>query len=270
MRTRLGPTGLAAVALLAVIAVVSTCAPLLAPYDPDRPDLLNALAGSTGSHLLGGDALGRDILSRLMFGARTTLLGPLITIALSTVVGTALAITAAWSGGRVDAVISRLLDVLFAVPGIVFALVTVAVLGPGMTGVVIGLSVAYMPYVARVVRSAALRERNLPYVAAAWLQGRSAVAICWRHLLPNLRPLIVAQSVSAFGFAIIDLAAISFLGLGVQPPSADWGLMVKSGLDGAMRGRPMEAISAGVLIVVVVVAVTALGDRLGSRQGGAR
>ncbi|MFI1291305.1 ABC transporter permease [Streptomyces sp. NPDC020792] len=270
MKARLGPTGLAALAVLAVVAVVSACAPLLAPYDPNRPDLFNALSGSTGSHLLGGDALGRDILSRLMFGARTTLLGPLVTIALSTVVGTALAIVAAWSGGRVDAVISRLLDVLFAVPGIVFALVTVAVVGPGMTGVVLGLAVAYTPYVARVVRSAALRERGLPYVSAAWLQGRSAVAICGRHLLPNLRPLITAQSVSALGFAIIDLAAISFLGLGVQPPAADWGLMVKSGLDGAMRGQPMEAISAGVLIVIVVVAVTVLGDRMGAEQGSAR
>ncbi|MGW1161555.1 ABC transporter permease [Streptomyces sp. NPDC002519] len=270
MKARLGPTGLAAVVLLTVVAVVSVLAPLLAPYDPNRPDLYNALTASTDSHVLGGDALGRDILSRLMFGARTTLLGPLITIALSTVVGTTLALTAAWSGGRVDAVISRLLDVLFAVPGIVFALVTVAVLGPGMTGVVIGLAVAYTPYVARVVRSAALRERSLSYVSAAWLQGRSAVAICGRHLLPNLRPLIVAQSVSALGFAIIDLAAISFLGLGVQPPAADWGLMVKNGLDGAMRGQPMEAVSAGLLIVIVVVAVTVLGDRMGAQQGGAR
>ncbi|POX48524.1 ABC transporter permease [Streptomyces sp. Ru71] len=270
MRTRLGPAGLTAAAVLVIVVLVSVCAPLLAPYDPDRPDLYTALTGSTGSHLLGGDALGRDILSRLMFGARTTLVGPLVIIALSTVVGTVLAITAAWCGGRVDAVLSRLLDVLFAVPGIVFALVTVAVTGPGMTGVVAGLAVAYTPYVARVVRGAALRERNLPYVAAAWLQGRSALAICARHLLPNLRPLIVAQSVSALGFAVIDLAAISFLGLGVQPPDADWGLMVKSGLDGAMRGQPMEAVSASVLIVLVVVAVTVLGDRMGAHRGSAR
>lgn len=169
-----------------------------------------------------------------------------------------------------DAVISRLLDVLFAIPGIVFALVTVAVLGPGMTGVVAGLAVAYTPYVARVVRSAALRERNLPYIAAAWVQGRSAVAICSRHLLPNLRPIIVAQSVSALGFAIIDVAAISFLGLGVQPPTADWGLMVKNGLDSAVRGQPMEAVSAGVLIALVVVAVNLLGDRLGRQEGDLR
>ncbi|MCX4531237.1 MULTISPECIES: ABC transporter permease [unclassified Streptomyces] len=270
MKARLGPLGLATVLLLGVLAVVTACAPLLAPQDPNQPDLFNALAGSSGTHPLGGDALGRDVLSRLMFGARTTLLGPLFTIVLSTAAGTVLAVTAAWAGGRVDAVISRLLDVLFAIPGIVFALVTVAVLGPGMTGVVAGLAVAYTPYVARVVRSAALRERNLPYIAAAWVQGRSAVAICSRHLLPNLRPIIVAQSVSALGFAIIDVAAISFLGLGVQPPTADWGLMVKNGLDSAVRGQPMEAVSAGVLIALVVVAVNLLGDRLGRQEGDLR
>ncbi|GAA2660279.1 MULTISPECIES: ABC transporter permease [Nonomuraea] len=261
--SRLGGLGTAAAALLAVVAVTTLAAPLLAPYDPDFPDLLSALAGSSSSHPLGADALGRDVLSRLMYGARTTLLGPALVICVSSVVGTALAITAAWAGGRVDAVISRVLDVLFAVPGIVFALITVAVLGPGIPGVVAGLAVAYTPYVARVVRSAALRERSLPYVAAAWVQGRSAFAICVRHLLPNLRPIIVAQSVSALGFAVIDVAAISFLGLGVQPPAADWGLMVKSGFDSAMRGQPLEAISAGVLIALVVASVSVLGDRLG-------
>lgn len=267
---RLGVLGTAAAALLAAVAAITLAAPLLAPYDPDLPDLFNALASSSGAHLLGGDALGRDVLSRLMYGARTTLLGPVLVICISSVVGTTLAITAAWAGGKVDAVVSRLLDVLFAVPGIVFALVTVAVLGPGIPGVVAGLAVAYTPYVARVVRGAALRERNLPYVAAAWVQGRSAFAICTRHLLPNLRPIIVAQSVSALGFAVIDVAAISFLGLGVQPPTADWGLMVKSGLDSAMRGQPLEALSAGILIALVVAAVNLLGDRLARQEGDHR
>ncbi|MFF2503875.1 ABC transporter permease [Streptomyces sp. NPDC058067] len=266
----LGPLGVTAAALLVLVALVTLLAPVLAPYDPDQPDLFNALGGASAAHPLGGDALGRDVLSRLMWGARTTLSGPVLIICLSTIVGTTLAITAAWAGGKVDAIVSRLLDILFAVPGIVFALITVAVLGPGITGVVLGLAVAYTPYVARVVRSAALRERNLPYVAAAWVQGRSAFAICVRHLLPNLRPLIIAQSVSALGFAVIDLAAISFLGLGVQPPTSDWGLMVKSGLDSATRGQPLEALGAGLLIVLVVAAVIVLGDRLGQEEGGRR
>ncbi|NBE53996.1 ABC transporter permease [Streptomyces boluensis] len=267
---RLGPLGTGAAVLLAAVLATTLLAPVVAPYDPNRPDLFNALAGASPAHLLGGDALGRDVLSRLMWGARTTLSGPLLIIFLSTTIGTTLAITAAWAGGKVDAVVSRLLDVLFAVPGIVFALVAVAVLGPGVPGVVLGLTIAYTPYVARVVRSAALRERQLPYIAAAWVQGRSAVGICVRHLLPNLRPLIVAQSVSALGFAVIDLAAISFLGLGVQPPTADWGLMVKSGLDSATRGQPLEALGAGLLIALVVAAVNILGDRIGREEGELR
>ncbi|MEY9876721.1 peptide/nickel transport system permease protein [Streptacidiphilus sp. MAP12-33] len=252
-----------AVGLLVVLAAAALLAPVIAPYDPDLPDLFNALGPASPTHWLGGDAVGRDVLSRVIWGARTTLLGPLLVIVCSTAVGGTLAILAAWCGGKVDAVVSRGLDVLFAVPSIVFALVTVAVLGPGLPAVVLGLTVAYTPFVARVLRSAALRERNLPYVAAAWVQGRSAFAICARHLLPNLTPLIVAQAVSAFGFAVIDQAAVSFLGLGVQPPTADWGLMVKSGLDSAMRGQPLEALSAGLLIAVVVAAGNVLGDRLG-------
>lgn len=252
--------------LLGLLVAVTLLAPFLAPYDPDAPDLFNALGFASSEHWLGGDALGRDVLSRLIHGARTTLLGPVLVIGISAVIGTALAITAAWHGGRTDAVISRALDVLFAVPGIVFALIAVAVMGPGLVPVVLGLTVAYTPYVARVLRSAALRERQLPYVAAAWVQGRSAFAICTRHLLPNLRPLIVAQSVSALGYAVIDLAAISFLGLGVQPPTADWGLMVKSGLDSAMRGNAVEAVAAGTLIALVVCAVNVLGDRLGAQK----
>ncbi|MFI6324387.1 ABC transporter permease [Nonomuraea sp. NPDC050556] len=260
------PAPLALKGFLLVLVAATILAPVVAPYDPDLPDLMNALGGSTAAHPLGGDALGRDVLSRLLYGGRTTLLGPVLIIAVSTVLGTALAITAAWWGGKVDAVVSRVLEVLFSVPGIVFALVTVAVLGPGIPGVVTGLAIAYTPYVARVVRSAALRERNLPYIAAAWVQGRSGWAIGTRHLLPNLRPLIIAQSVSGLGFAMVDLAAISFLGLGVQPPEADWGLMVKSGLDSAMRGNPMEALGAGVLIALVVASVNVLGDRLGRQS----
>ncbi|WP_455358230.1 ABC transporter permease [Streptomyces sp. SYSU K21746] len=263
MRT---PLARVSAGLLGLLVAMTLLAPVLAPYDPDFPDLFNTLGYATPDHWLGGDALGRDVLSRLMWGARTTLLGPVLVISVSAVLGTALAITAAWYGGKVDAVISRALDVLFAVPGIVFALITVAVMGPGLMPVVLGLTVAYTPYVARVLRSAALRERSLPYVAAAWVQGRSAFAICTRHLLPNLRPLIVAQSVSALGYAVIDLAAISFLGLGVQPPTADWGLMVKSGLDSAMRGNAVEAVAAGTLIALVVCAVNVLGDRLGAQK----
>ena len=262
----LGVTGVAATAVLTIIALLALLAPWVAPYDPDYPDLLAALSGPSSAHLLGADALGRDLLSRLMYGARITLIGPTFVILIATVVGTTLALIAAWNRGRVDTVISWILDVLFSVPGIVFALIAVAIFGPNLPTVVVGLSIGYIPYVARVVRGAALRERGMPYVQAAWLQGQSGIGISLKQILPNVQPIIVAQAVSSLGFAVIDLAAVSFLGLGVQPPTADLGLMVKSGFDSLLRGQGLEAISAGLTIVLIVWSITVLGDRLASNN----
>ncbi|GLU89739.1 ABC transporter permease [Agromyces sp. NBRC 114283] len=261
---RLGVVGCIAAAVLLVIALAAAFAPVVAPYDPDYPDLLASLSEPSPAHLLGADALGRDILSRLIWGARITLAGPGLVILIATVVGTLLALLAAWRGGRIDTAISWLLDVLFAVPGIVFGLIAVAIWGPSLITVVCGLAIAYVPYVARVVRGAALRERNMPYVSAAWLQGQSGAGITFTQILPNVQPIVVAQAVSSLGFAVIDLAAVSFLGLGVQPPTADLGLMVKSGFDSLLRGQPTEAIAAGTLIVLIVWCVTVIGDRLTS------
>lgn len=267
---RLGVSGLIASAVLAVFVLSAALAPWIAPYDPDFPDLLSALSGPTAQHLLGADALGRDLLSRLMYGARITLLGPTLVILIATVVGTLLALVAAWNRGRVDTVISWVLDVLFAVPGIVFALIAVAIFGPNLPTVVVGLSIGYIPYVARVVRGAALRERGMPYVQAAWLQGQSGIGISLRQVLPNVQPIVVAQAVSSLGFAVIDLAAVSFLGLGVQPPTADLGLMVKSGFDSMLRGQALEAVSAGLAIVLIVWSITVIGDRLASNARSIR
>ena len=259
---RIGIIPLCALAILIAMIAAAVFAPLIAPYNPNAPDLMAALQGPSAAHPLGTDALGRDTLSRLMFGGRTTLLGPVLVILLSTVLGLLLGVIAAWLGGAIDTTISRIVDVLFSIPGIVFALVTVAILGAGLWSVVIGLTIAYTPYAARVIRSGALRERRMPYISAAWIQGRSGATISRRHLIPNIRPLTLAQGVAALGFAVIDLASMSFLGLGVQPPSPDWGLMVKSGLDSAVRGQPTELIAASLAIALFVGAVTVVGDRL--------
>lgn len=267
---KLGPLGVAASIVLAIIVLAALLAPWVAPYDPNFPDLFAALSGPSAEHLLGADALGRDLLSRLMWGARITLLGPTLVILIATVVGVVLALLAAWNGGIVDTVISWVLDVLFAVPGIVFGLIAVAIFGPDLIVVVAGLSIGYIPYVARVVRGASLRERNMPYVQAAWLQGQSGLGISLRQILPNVQPIVTAQAVSSLGFAVVDLAAVSFLGLGVQPPTADLGLMVKSGFDSMLRGQPGEAIFAGVAIVIIVWSITVIGDRLTSTSRSTR
>jgi peptide/nickel transport system permease protein len=203
-------------------------------------------------------------------GARTSLLGPLVVVALSMLLGITIAIASAWRGGRFDLVVSSCLDVLFAFPAIVLAIIAAVVWGAGLTAASIALSIAYMPYVARVLRGAALRERTRDYVAALEVQGLRAWVICVRHITRNLVPLIAAQAAILFGYAMVDLAAISFIGLGVQPPRADWGVMVATGQSGVLQGFPMEAASAGICIVVVVIAVNLLGERLTDRAGEAQ
>ena len=158
---------------------------------------------------------------------------------------------------------------LFAFPGILLAVLAAAVFGPSLTAAATALAVAYTPYVARVLRGAALRERAQQYVAALEVQGFSGAAICLRHLVPNILKLIVAQATVLFGYAMVDLAAISFIGLGVQPPQPDWGVMVAEGENGVLQGYPAESIAAGVAIMIVVIAVNLLGERLiDTAQGG--
>jgi peptide/nickel transport system permease protein len=264
-RTGLRGTGVAGMVSAAVIAIATFVAifgPLLAPYNPNLPNLSLAWVGPVGGHLLGFDFQGRDVFSRLLAGAQSSMLGPLAVVVLSMIAGVVLAVVAAWRGGAADAVISSGLDVLFAFPGILLAVLATAIFGAGLTAAAIALSIAYMPYVARVLRGVALRERTQPYIAALEVQGASAPTICVRHLIPNMLPLIVAQGTIMFGWAMVDLAAISFLGLGVQPPQANWGVMISENQTGILQGYPLPALSAGLCIVVVVIAFNVLGERL--------
>jgi peptide/nickel transport system permease protein len=260
-----GAAGIASAAVIAVAMIMAVFGGLIAPYGPDLPNLSLAWVGPTGGHLLGYDFQGRDVLSRILAGAQTAMLGPLAVVIVSMAVGTLLAVTAAWRRGAADAVISSGLDILFAFPGILLAVLAAAVFGAGLPAAAIALSIAYMPYVARVLRGAALKERSQPYVAALEVQGASAPVICLRHLVPNMLPLIVAQATILFGYAMVDLAAISFLGLGVQPPNPNWGVMISENQSGIMQGYPLPALAAGVCIVAVVIAVNVLGERLFDR-----
>jgi peptide/nickel transport system permease protein len=259
------PLLVAAAVVLLLMVLVAVLAPLIAPYPPNQTDILAANQAPSAAHLLGTDSLGRDIYSRLLFGARLTLLGPTLIIAIATVAGVALAISAVWFGGWYDAAVSRVLNILFALPGLLVAVIAVAVIGPGLAAPVVALSLAYMPYIARILRSVALRERSLAYVEAGELVGLSGWAICRRHLLPNVMPIIRAQATLAFGSALVDLAAVSYLGLGVQPPTAEWGVMVASGQSSLLNGYPWESLSAGVAIIIVVVLVNLVGERLALR-----
>jgi peptide/nickel transport system permease protein len=252
------------VAIAVFFAIFGT---LVAPHNPDFSLLQFQFVGpfKAQGYLLGFDSQGRDLLSRLMVGARTSMLGPLLVVLMSMALGVLVSVTAAWFGGWVDATLGTIVDILFAFPGILLAVLTAAVFGFGLIAPTIALAIAYTPYIARVLRSAAVRERAREYIAAAEVQGVSTWAICARHLVPNIGLLVVAQGTLVFAWAMVDLAAISFLGLGVQPPTADWGVMVSTGETGVLQGYPLESLSAGLCIVLVVVAVNLLGERLAER-----
>ncbi len=251
--------------VLAVAAFVALFGERLAPHDPDLSNLSYSYVGPIAGHPLGFDSQGRDLFSRVLAGARSSLLGPTFVVLLAMLVGVLLAVASAWKGGRFDTFVSAALDVLFAFPAIVLAILVSVIIEPGLKSATIALSIAYTPYIARVLRSAALRERARDYIAALEVQGIRATVICIKHLGRNLLPLIVAQGAVLFGYAMVDLAAISFLGLGVRPPQADWGVMVSTGQSGVLQGYPLESLSSGVCIVVVVIAVNILGERLTER-----
>lgn len=261
-----GGVGMVSAGVLLVASLAAVLGPYITPQDPDLPNVSFDFIGPSAGHLLGYDFQGRDVLSRLLSGAQSSMLGPFLVVSLSMVTGVLLAMVAAWRGGAVDSVVSAGLDILFAFPAILLAVLATAVFGAGQLAAALALVVAYTPYVARVLRGAALRERGRAYVVALEVQGSSATSICLRHLLPNLGTLIIAQATILFGYAMVDLAAISYLGLGVQPPTANWGVMIAENQTGIVQGYPLPALLAGMAIVLVVIAVNLLGERVFERS----
>ena len=265
---RAGLTFVIALGVLAVMTASAIFAPFLAPYPPDAVDFAAVYASPSPAHWLGTDGLGRDILSRLIYGARTALLGPLLVVVASTVLGILLGLLAGWRGGWIDAVLGRVFDVLFAFPSLLIAIMAVALFGKGLVAPVIAMSIAYAPFVARLTRSLVAAERHRPYVAAYRVQGFGGAWIALRRVLPNVTPIVGAQSTLNFGYVLAELAALSFLGLGVQPPSADWGAMINEAQAGLIGGHLLPAIAPAVAVVVVVVAVNIIGEELSDRIGG--
>jgi peptide/nickel transport system permease protein len=262
-----GAVGMVSAAVIALATLVAIFGRFVAPADPDLATLSQSYVGplQVSGHPLGFDGQGRDLLSRLLAGAATSMLGPLAVVVICMALGTFVAVSSAWRRGTYDAIASSSLDVMFAFPGLLLAIMAATVFGVGLWAAVLALAVAYTPYVARVLRGAALKERSQQYVAALEVQGASALSICTRHLIPNMAPLIVAQATILFGYAMVDLAAISFIGLGVQAPKANWGVMVSENQSGVLQGYPLPALAPGLCIVVVVVAFNILGERLYAR-----
>ncbi|WP_326628193.1 ABC transporter permease [Streptomyces sp. NBC_01318] len=264
------PVVVTAGAVLVLVVVAAVLAPLLAPYAPDAIDLSASLAGTGGEHLLGTDSSGQDLLSRVLYGARTSLIAPILLLSIAALLGVTLGTLAAWRGGWVDTLVSRLTDVMYAFPGLLFTVLIIAVFGAGMTTSVLALGLAYTPTVAKYTRSVALAERRKPYIDAYRVQGMGGARICARHLVPNLGRSVLGYLVVLFGEALMSLATLSYLGFGAQPPSSDWGLMVQEGQAAVVQGALLPALVPGIAIALVVVSFNVVGvwaaDRLGSRR----
>lgn len=250
---------------LLVVAGMAILAPVLAPHSPEATSLLNSLLppGSEG-HPLGTDSVGRDLLSRLMYGARLSLLAPLAVVLLSGVLGTAIGLLAARAGGWVDAVLSRGMDIVFSFPSLLLAMLVVAVFGPGLAAPICALAVSYTPFIGRVVRSVALQEGARPYVESYRVMGFGELWVTVRHLLPNMLPVLLAQGALSFGYALMDLAALSYLGLGVRPPEADWGSMISQERGAMLQGEPWSGLLPGLVVLLTVVSVNLIGEHVGT------
>ncbi len=250
--------GLVIVVSLILIAIF---APLIAPKDPLSGNLSASLASPGSDYWLGTDKNGRDVLSRLIYGARVAIGGALGVVIISELIGVPLGIWAGYKGGKVDAVIMRFFDLMLAFPPLLLAFAVVAAFGPSLRNVVISLGILYVPFAARVVRSVTLVQREMIYTEAAKAMGYPQRRIVFRHILPNtLSPVIVVTSLD-LAFAMLDIAALSFLGLGVQPPTADWGTMLSEG-RAVLLTDPHVAVSAGIAILIAVLGFNLLGDGL--------
>lgn len=250
--------GLAAVVALCLAALG---AGLLAGYPPDAQHMETTLAPPSGAHPLGTDEFGRDVLSRLLFGARLTLLASSVSVLLAAVAGSALGLTTGYFGGAYDSLAGRVIDVLFSFPVLLLGIAIVAVLRPGEPSVVLAIAIASLPNFARVARSAIIAEREREYVIAAHAIGAPVPYIIVRTLLPNLiGPLVVLVSLG-FAYAVLYEASFSFLGLGAQPPTPEWGVMLASARNFLFQA-PWYAFFPGAAIFVLVFSLNLVGDGL--------
>jgi len=250
---------------LAVLAAV--IGPWLVPFDPSAQELVLRLEGPSRLHWLGLDELGRDILARIMSGARISLFVGLVVVSVSASIGALMGSLAGYYGGIVDEVISRAIDILLAFPGLLLAIALVAVLGPSLTNVALALSLIGWVGYARVVRGQVLQAREFEYVAAARAIGAATPRILLRHVLPAALPALTVQATLGMGGAILSEAALSFLGLGVQPPTPSWGAMLNYGRAHVLDA-PHLTVFPGVAIALVVLGLNLLGDSLRDKLGG--
>ncbi len=260
-RLRKNPFAMVGLAILLVIIIVAVFASYIAPYDPDAQDYTAAMLSPGRSHWLGTDNFGRDILSRIIYGGQISLRLGLFGTLIGASVGSVLGAIAGFFGGIVDSIIMRLLDIQMAFPGILLAIIVIAILGDSEINVILAIGIFSLPTFARVIRGTFLVLREQDYVLAARATGADSNRILFRHLLPNsLSPILVLATIR-LGTAILTAASLGFLGLGVAPPAPEWGTMLSEGRN-YMQFAPHIAIFPGLAIVITVISLNLLGDGL--------
>jgi ABC-type dipeptide/oligopeptide/nickel transport system permease subunit len=257
-RHRLARVGLVIIAALILIAIF---APVLAPYSPTQQDLYRVLAAPSRLHLLGTDNLGRDVLTRLMYGARVSLFVGIVSSLISAVVGVPIGLISGFRGGFVDSLIMRITDAFLCFPPLVFILAMSAALGPGLQNVMLSFALFGWTGFARITRGQVLQVRELPFIEAARSVGVPSSRIMFRHILPNIAaPVLIALTVT-IGIAILVESGVSFLGLGVQPPTASWGKELRVGFT-YLAVAPLFSIAPGIMISLAIISFNFVGDGL--------
>jgi len=253
------PATIFALAIVVLFILVAALAPLIAPYDPLAQSILDVNKPPSAAHPVGTDQFGRDVLSRLIYGSRNSLIFGFVSPVLAAIFGTTLGVVAGYFGGIVDRIISRIIDLLLAFPELLLAILIAAVLGGGFWNVVAVLTVAFTPGFARVARASTLAVKQEPYIEAAVAVGLRTPMIILRHVVPNIAAPIVVLTTLWIASAIRLEASLSFLGIGTQPPNPSWGNIIRDGLNN-LFGSPWPIIGAGALITLVVLAFNLLGD----------
>jgi peptide/nickel transport system permease protein len=256
------PLGAVGAGIILIFVVVAIFAPVLAPHDPYLINAGNMLAAPNQSNWLGTDEYGRDILSRIIYGARISIFVGLMAVGIGTTIGALLGIVSGYFGGTVDYLIQRVMDTLMAFPTLILALAMVAVLGPSIQNVIIALAIVKLPNACRVVRSTALSIRERPFIVAARNLGLTHTRILLVHILPNCMAPFIILATAGLGSAILSEAALSFLGLGTPPPEPSWGAMLSGRTQRYMLQAPWMAIAPGLAITIIVFGFNFLGDAL--------
>lgn len=254
-------SAMAGLAILAIYVIAAVCAPWLATHDPTAQDLMASLQGPSAAHWLGTDSYGQDLYSRLLYGAQLALIIGFASVALGLAVGVAIGLAAGLMGGRTEWVLMRIVDGLLAFPELILAMAFMAVLGLGTENVVYALALSFVGPFARMTRGDVLQVKNQPYIEAARLMGVGTAAVIWRHVLPNVVSPILVQAGMRISIAILLESGLSFLGIGVVPPTPDWGLMIAEG-RAFITMAPWISGVPGVALAILLVALNLLGDGL--------